>query len=256
MNPFEKMPSNESSAEATPEQNQNTEGQSKYFVGVGKNPDGSPDFSKAASFRPSKEVLEGMKKIQREAQPKTVSDETLAGAHGLLHFIDNRDPNRDGTLSDIWATAGSKAILREFGFSDEEIKIKDSALLTYEFREKVKQIDEAAKEKPEANGGGISNRDKANLDKLRQEILKPEQQSKDMKAIKATVAFSKKTLEDGLNHALPLNKLRLEESDFERWQKLADGLEEIRKRYTKDNRLRSVKNSEYEKEVSDLLGKI
>jgi len=101
-----------------------------------------------------------------------------------------------------------------------------------------------------------SGSDKSKIDKLRQEILQPEQQSKDIKTVKATVALSKKMLEDGLNRTLPLANLKLKEDDFERWQKLADGLEEIRRRYTKDGRMRSVKNSEYEKEVSEFLGKV
>ena len=162
--------------------------------------------------------------------------------------------------------------LRELlaGMTEEEKEKKLKEIKGIIGKENIKKIKEEVEENQAdlikaIKEGKISPEEIVLLEKLSEiDVEKREEESEekegkeevDISKIKKNIGMTVKELQQGLGKSLELNKLELDDEDIENWKKLEEGLEKIRKAYTKDTRLRSEKNPEYEERIKTLFNSV
>ncbi len=99
----------------------------------------------------------------------------------------------------------------------------------------------------------IASGDAKKIDTVRNDI-KTEEAAPDLKASKEKVSFAKDTLEKGLGKSLQGLGFKEVGNDPKQWAKMADGLEEIRRAWSKDKRAAFQKSTEFEGQIKKFFG--
>lgn len=194
-----------------------------------------------------------LQKLRKSMDIVSMQGEHLTGS--TIEKLNRENPEQlmqeiDTILYGAGSALGDRA-LSSFQEEDENVakKFKQELGSAAEQIYKLQLIRDGL-EKQIYEKGGMSPKEKQEVENLREEIQNKPAGLEGLKEARKRVGTESNLLQDRMGAGIRIPNLG---ENIEKWEKLAEGLALIRKEYVKDRRLRGSKNPEYKKKIDELL---